>query len=346
MGKGKPTKHDKKADRHAKKMHKRRRDRILYGGTQWHADFKRLSDQLLLLGLTIKDVAGDGNCLFRSIADQLEDNPNKHGEYRHAIVTYIAANREMFEPFLDTEEEGTFEQYIANMSAPTAWGGHMELQAASLLFKINAVIYQLDQPRWEIVNFKEAGTKTIHLSYHDGDHYASVRAISGMSLLNVSPTAVSQIVPVETPPLPAVVEDDSPPNALEQIIMDNSGCYDVMVVRRTLMEKDWDSDATIAVLSAQYSDQSHDLEAAIAATTPIQNQQVQQSPVVHTNVNIPAQYECVASSAAAVAANSHHHHLHQKVSKFKEHLHNKKKGRKGRQQEDEKVTKDMGSLTI
>lgn len=32
---------------------------------------------------------------------------------------------------------------------------------------------QLQQPRWEIVNFPQA--QVLHLSYHDGEHYNSVR---------------------------------------------------------------------------------------------------------------------------------------------------------------------------
>lgn len=46
-----------------------------------------------------------------------------------------------------------------------SWGGNIEIQAASLLYNVNVIIHQLDQPRWEIVNFEDAKTKTIHLSY-------------------------------------------------------------------------------------------------------------------------------------------------------------------------------------
>jgi hypothetical protein len=60
---------------------------------------------------------------------------------------------------------------MRNMKQDKTWGGNIELQAMSLLFKINIAIHQLNSPRWEIVNF--AGDRTIHLSYHDGDHYAS-----------------------------------------------------------------------------------------------------------------------------------------------------------------------------
>lgn len=56
------------------------------------------------LGLTIKDVAGDGNCLFRAIADQLEGDPTKHATYRKKICEFIQLNREEYEPFIEDDE--------------------------------------------------------------------------------------------------------------------------------------------------------------------------------------------------------------------------------------------------
>ena len=58
----------------------------------------------------------------------------------------------------------------------------MEIQAASQLYQVNITIHQLNQPRWEIPNFP--GKRTIHLSYHDGDHYSSVRSIGNYSFEN------------------------------------------------------------------------------------------------------------------------------------------------------------------
>jgi hypothetical protein len=33
------------------------------------------------------------------------------------------------------------------------WGGNIEIQAASMLYQLNITVHQLNQPRWEIVNF-------------------------------------------------------------------------------------------------------------------------------------------------------------------------------------------------
>ena len=38
-----------------------------YGDAGWKNEFTKFSDQMKVLGLRIKDVAGDGNCLFRCV---------------------------------------------------------------------------------------------------------------------------------------------------------------------------------------------------------------------------------------------------------------------------------------
>jgi OTU domain-containing protein 3 len=108
-----------------------------------------------------------------AIADQMEGDPTKHADYRRRIVEFIKDNREDFEPFV--EDDVPFETYLAKMGSQGEWGGNMEIQAASMMLSVNITIHQLEQPRWEIANFDLTSARNLHLSYHDGDHYASVR---------------------------------------------------------------------------------------------------------------------------------------------------------------------------
>jgi len=72
------------------------------------------------------------------------------------------------------------------MRKNATWGGNIEIQAMSKLYGINITIHQVDQPRWEVVNHAPTA-RSIHLrylssfyvngSYHNGDHYSSVRPI-------------------------------------------------------------------------------------------------------------------------------------------------------------------------
>lgn len=49
-------------------------------------------------------------------------------------------------------------------------------QGISCTFNVNIIVHQLGSPPWEIRNFPPSAP-VIHLSYHDGEHYASVRCV-------------------------------------------------------------------------------------------------------------------------------------------------------------------------
>jgi OTU domain-containing protein 3 len=51
----------------------------------------------------------------------------------------------------------------------------LELQALSLLLRVNINVHQAGQPVWAINNFPPRAAASLNLSYHNGDHYNSVR---------------------------------------------------------------------------------------------------------------------------------------------------------------------------
>eukprot|EP00741_Cyanophora_paradoxa_P020258 tig00021238_g19552.t1 len=146
------------------KEHKQPRDNDLV---------KKLGDQVRLKGFRIVDVVGDGNCLFRSIADQLCGSQHRHAEYRKRIMDYIAARPDEYAPFM--EDDKSFEQYVGEMQEDGEWGGQLEIVAACNAYRVNVVIHQVDSPAWEIVNFERA--PTMHLAYFSHEHYGSEAAV-------------------------------------------------------------------------------------------------------------------------------------------------------------------------
>eukprot|EP01122_Echinamoeba_exundans_P002502 TRINITY_DN12443_c0_g1_i1.p1 TRINITY_DN12443_c0_g1~~TRINITY_DN12443_c0_g1_i1.p1 ORF type:complete len:417 (+),score=71.20 TRINITY_DN12443_c0_g1_i1:3-1253(+) len=172
-GRGDPTqRNNKQQERQTRQQFRKNRQKQTYGDASWKTAWNKFSEQLAALNLTIKDVAGDGNCLFRAIADQIEGDPNNHANFRARIVNYIRQNEEDYAPFI--EDDRTLDAYLAEMSRNAVWGGHLEIHAASMLWNVNVCIHQLDQPRWEMRNH-DGNVRFIHLSYHDGEHYSSVR---------------------------------------------------------------------------------------------------------------------------------------------------------------------------
>jgi OTU domain-containing protein 3 len=72
-----------------------------------------LTAQLLALGLTLREVPGDGNCMFRALSDQLHGGSDRHLEFRAGVVEFMKSNREDFEPFL--VDETSFERHLREL---------------------------------------------------------------------------------------------------------------------------------------------------------------------------------------------------------------------------------------
>ena len=84
----------------------------------------------------------------------------------------MEANADEFAPFV--EDDRTLDAHLRDMRRDSIWGGHLELQAISRAFGLNLIVHQLGSQPWEIRNFPPAAPSA-HLSYHDGEHYSSVR---------------------------------------------------------------------------------------------------------------------------------------------------------------------------
>jgi OTU domain-containing protein 3 len=235
---------------HKKKKRKQREDRKRfiqekkkrqYGDAEWKSDFLKFSDQLVAIGLMIKDVAGDGNCLFRAMADQFTGEPNNHATYRKQICDYIFYNRQDFEPFIEDDEP--FDAYLTRMRRNATWGGHLEIQACSMLYQVNITIHQLNQPRWDL-SFPGIAMKTIHFSYHQGQHYSSVRMIGdnggpphAIEIQTRGPKTISKSQKKEP--------EINIPREEELIIMEHTSCNNFEFIRQVLLENYGDIETSI-----------------------------------------------------------------------------------------------------
>jgi hypothetical protein len=135
---------------------------------------EKFKQKLETLGYFIREVGGDGNCLFRSVSEQVEGNEHNFQEYREKCVNYMKENKDDFAPFIEDDEP--FDKYIERMSQNSEWGGNLEIYALSKLLEANFYIYMLDQPMYIVKNF-EKPKKNILLTYHEGKHYNSLRKL-------------------------------------------------------------------------------------------------------------------------------------------------------------------------
>jgi OTU domain-containing protein 3 len=72
-----------------------------------------LQQQLDRSGLRVRDVLGDGNCLFRAVSCALYGDENSHRTIRSQVVAFMRANADSFAPFV--EDDVTFEDVCCLM---------------------------------------------------------------------------------------------------------------------------------------------------------------------------------------------------------------------------------------
>ncbi|XP_017976184.1 PREDICTED: OTU domain-containing protein 3 isoform X2 [Theobroma cacao] len=230
-------------------------------------DISRFRAQLDALGLQIIQVTADGNCFFRALADQLEGDEEQHGKYRSMVVQYIVKNREMFEPFI--EDDVPFDEYCQSMEKDGTWAGHMELQAASLVIRRNICIHRNMSPRWYIKNFDGRGALMVHLSYHDEEHYNSVRLKEdpcngpAMPIIITADAEISastnQAKAAVSKPKGAAGKDSINTGSIK-LVLAGSGCESAEKVEQVLLQVDGDVDAAIEFLVAEQGTEDYAAE--------------------------------------------------------------------------------------
>ena len=249
-------------------------------------NFQSFSNQLLKLGLELRDITGDGNCCFRALSDQMEGSERLHLEFRNRVCMYMRQNRDEFEPFvaaLIEEEEAdinkkmnkkldAFEKYIKNLENTGTYADNGCLVAFARLYQVDINIHQLDLPVWTIhgcIPRKNQVVRQLHLSYHNGEHYSSIRPLGDRTNTPTNISFASSLPP--QPPVKKVSKansnnyyndsydnyasdtEDAQNLCLQNLkvdqIMTVTDCHDVNLIVEKLKENDDDLEKTIMALT-------------------------------------------------------------------------------------------------
>ena len=250
------------------------------------AAYTDFATQLASLRLRLQPIEGDGNCLFRSVADQVEGAESHHAHYRQLACTHIAQHADLYAPFIDGALEGGkvaagLKAYVARMGRTGEWGGNLELVALARALRRDVVVHQLGAPRLVIdgeadVSGGGSGGGALHVAYHDAEHYSSVRRADDHS--------------VHTEPLPItlpasnghIAQQPSPaaPTSDERRVMAGTGIDDVAKVRAALRDVAGDVDSAVEVLNAEQEALWQQQQQPAAEAAAVQCEQKQQTSAV------------------------------------------------------------------
>ncbi|KAL4221515.1 OTU domain-containing protein 3 [Mactra antiquata] len=222
-------------------------------------NYPSFKNQLAKLGLELRDIPGDGNCLFRALGDQLEGHVRNHFRHRQGVVKYMVDHKEDFEPFLS--EDTTFDRYISTLQKMGTYAGNDAIVAFARLHQVNIIIHQLNSPFLLIQGPQHSiqTTRQLHIAYHNGDHYSSVRKAGDYteSQTNIRlkiDDEVAKSCSKDKEYTGSVGQDEGMAWAvrdtqhLAEEVMNATGCTDENLVLESLHDCDYAVDATIAYL--------------------------------------------------------------------------------------------------
>ncbi|KAK3088164.1 hypothetical protein FSP39_015555 [Pinctada imbricata] len=243
-----------------------RRERKIESYLAEDENFPSFSTQLGKLGLQLRDIPGDGNCLFRALGDQMEGHGRTHFKYRFDVVKYMMEHRDDFEPFV--EDDIPFERHVLNLRKLGTYGGNDAIVAFARLHQVNVVIHQLNAPFIMIQGpgTTSQNTRQIHIAYHNGDHYSSVRKINdntespanirvqvggqkgsmdGKTDSGKSGAVANGYHGYEAQGVVSAMRDT---DSIIDEVMQSTGCQDLALIQETLADCDYDVESTILQL--------------------------------------------------------------------------------------------------
>ncbi|NXQ28964.1 OTUD3 protein, partial [Alaudala cheleensis] len=209
-----------------------------------------LAGQLRALGLKLREVPGDGNCLFRALGDQLEGHSRNHLRHRQETVEFMLRQRGDFEPFV--EDDVPFDKHVANLAKPGTFAGNDAIVAFARNNQINVVIHQLNAPLWQIRGTDRSDARELHIAYRHGEHYDSVRSCSDdsespaclrMEMLSKNDLNKAE----EVKPQKGSSEDETEVEMDDAVqkVCSATGCSDIDLVSHILEVEDYNVESAI-----------------------------------------------------------------------------------------------------
>ncbi|XP_061343831.1 OVARIAN TUMOR DOMAIN-containing deubiquitinating enzyme 6-like isoform X2 [Gastrolobium bilobum] len=132
---------------------------------QFETDIRRAK------GYEVKRMMGDGNCLFRAVADQVYGDSELYDLVRQMCIDYMEQERDHFSQFIT---EG-FTSYCKRKRRDKVYGNNVEIQAMCEMYNRPIHMYSYTTEPINIFHGSyNTDTPPIRLSYHDGNHYNSL----------------------------------------------------------------------------------------------------------------------------------------------------------------------------
>lgn len=114
-------------------------------------ELQKANEQLLKLGLKMRPVIGDGNCLYRSVAyclsqiglKEYEDQNKGLKALREKTANELRKNKDKYFDFSNCANDEEYEKHCDRVENTSEWGGELEVTALSNALNISFIIHRV-----------------------------------------------------------------------------------------------------------------------------------------------------------------------------------------------------------
>jgi len=108
-----------------------------------------LEGRLRACGMKMKEMEGDGNCQFRTLAFNLFGEQAHHAVTRKAAVAHMKKHQDFFGVLFESADE--FRAYLKDMSRNRTWGDELTLRAVVEAYGCEAHVITSEPANWYLV---------------------------------------------------------------------------------------------------------------------------------------------------------------------------------------------------
>ncbi|KAL6573487.1 hypothetical protein OROHE_001946 [Orobanche hederae] len=139
-------------------------------------DHERLQDRLEWEGFSEAKIPADGNCQFRSLADQLFKTSDYHKQVRQEIVKQLKSCPQSYKRYVPMD----FSVYLKSMSKNGEWGA-ITSHCRQLQFRVKIIVITSfrDTSSIELLPKSQKFDRVVYLSFRAEVHYNSIHLNGG-----------------------------------------------------------------------------------------------------------------------------------------------------------------------
>jgi OTU domain-containing protein 5 len=153
-----------------------------------HQQEQKFRNEIRSINLNVKEIVGDGNCLYRAVCDQVYGAEDHYEIIKSKCFDYLDLERDFFSKFIEGGID-KFDDYLQMKRVNGVWGDDIEIQALSEIYNRSIEIYSHSKEPLktfhEVVGSSIRGVERnnvnqtpIRLSYHGRAHYNSLTQIN------------------------------------------------------------------------------------------------------------------------------------------------------------------------